>query len=345
MPVVEERFARRVAVVIAAVAAAAAAAVLVALAGKLLLVLFAALLFAVLLHGLAGAVARRTRLPRGAALGVLLVLLVASFVAGGVLVAPDVVVELEQLARRLPEDAAELGGRIRQNPLGDAAMAKVGGGDVDASTFVDAAGRIVSFSWTALVYLVVVLATGVYLAASPERYLEGLTRLFPVRHRERVRGILGATGKALQHFLLGRIASMIAVGALTGIGLHLMGLPFAGVLALVAGVLTFVPYVGPLLAGVPIVLVAMAEEKLLPALAFYTVVQAVEGFVITPMVQKRAVKLFPALTITAEVLFGWLFGPIGVVVSVPLAAALLVLVEKGYVEAVLENGEPAATPA
>jgi predicted PurR-regulated permease PerM len=110
-------------------------------------------------------------------------------------------------------------------------------------------------------------------------------------------------------------------------------------LAILAGLFTFVPYAGPIAAALPIALVAITEGtgSLALALGGYTVVQSLEGFVITPLVQQRAVALPPALVLAAEVALGLLAGAAGVILSVPLAAAVLVFVRMVYVEGFLER--------
>jgi predicted PurR-regulated permease PerM len=141
-------------------------------------------------------------------------------------------------------------------------------------------------------------------------------------------------GGTLRRFLLGRIVSMIGVGLMTWIGLALIGVPAPALLGLIAGTLTFVPYAGPIAASVPIVLSALLEgpATLAYAMVYYTVVQSIEGFIITPLVQEKAVMLPPALTLAAEVFMGLLFGVIGVVLSVPAAALAVPLVRMVYIE-------------
>jgi predicted PurR-regulated permease PerM len=124
---------------------------------------------------------------------------------------------------------------------------------------------------------------------------------------------------------------------LTWIGLHLLGVPFALPLALFAGLAEFVPYVGPIVAGVPAVLVGLAEgpELALWTAGLYVLVQSVESYLLTPLIQQRAVYLPPALLLFAQVVLGVTAGPLGIVVATPLAAAGLVAVNKLYVEDVL----------
>ena len=130
---------------------------------------------------------------------------------------------------------------------------------------------------------------------------------------------------------------MAAVAVLSGVGLWLIGVPLALALGLIAGLLDFIPYVGPWLGAAPAVLLALAEG---PAEAVWTailflVIQQVEGNVLMPVIQKRASALPPVLTILAVVAFGVLFGFMGVFLATPLLLVLIILVRMIYVEDVL----------
>jgi predicted PurR-regulated permease PerM len=138
---------------------------------------------------------------------------------------------------------------------------------------------------------------------------------------------------------VGQLASMVVVAILVGVGLFLLGVSLAPTLALLAGFLNFVPYVGALAGAVPAVLVALAQS---PTLAMWVVVlfisvQMLEGNVIAPLIQKRTVSLAPALTIMSQTILGSLFGLLGLVVATPLMAALATTVRMAYVEGVLER--------
>ncbi|MGQ0547871.1 MAG: AI-2E family transporter [Betaproteobacteria bacterium] len=141
----------------------------------------------------------------------------------------------------------------------------------------------------------------------------------------------------LQRWLVGQVVLMAIVGTLTWIGLQLLGVPFALPLALFAGFAEFVPYIGPIVAAVPAVLVAFAEgpELALWTAGLYIAIQSVESYLLTPLVQHRAVYLPPALLLFSQVILGVTAGPLGVIVATPLAAAGLVAVQKLYVEDVL----------
>jgi predicted PurR-regulated permease PerM len=121
--------------------------------------------------------------------------------------------------------------------------------------------------------------------------------------------------------------------------------PLALILAVVAFLLTFIPFIGPLLSAIPVVLVAFSAgpATALDALLLYSAIQMLEGYVLTPNVQRRSVSLPPALTIAAQVLLGVLVGALGVILATPLAATGLVVVKELYVREVLGDDQPTPT--
>jgi predicted PurR-regulated permease PerM len=129
------------------------------------------------------------------------------------------------------------------------------------------------------------------------------------------------------------------VGAAVALGLTLLGMPMPLALGLIAGLLEFVPFFGPIISGTLAVLVAFGQG---PAQALYVallflVIQQIEGNVLVPLVQRWAVKLAPALTVAGVLVFGTLFGIAGVVFATPLLVVCTVLVRELYVERVLEG--------
>jgi predicted PurR-regulated permease PerM len=197
--------------------------------------------------------------------------------------------------------------------------------------------------------LVVILATALFLAASPALYVGGVLRLLPPGWRPRGHIVLDGLTTTLRLWFLGQFADMVVVAVLTGTGLFLLGVPLAMTLALIAGLFNFVPYIGALAGAVPALAVAVAHS---PQTALYVailfgVVQTLEGNVIAPLIQKRTVDLPPALTILSQTVLGTLFGIMGLILATPLTAATVVAVRMIYVETVLEGTAPpdAGTPA
>jgi predicted PurR-regulated permease PerM len=137
------------------------------------------------------------------------------------------------------------------------------------------------------------------------------------------------------------LIDMIVVGVLTGIGLALLGVPLALSLGVVAGLFTFVPYFGTIVSAIPAVLVALTQgwQTALWVLVVFLICHGIEGYIVAPLVQRRTVDLPPALTILSMTILGTIFGPMGVILGTPVAAAALVTVREAYVAEVLGDPE------
>jgi predicted PurR-regulated permease PerM len=194
------------------------------------------------------------------------------------------------------------------------------------------------------VNLLIVLIIGLYLASQPSLYSRGLKHLLPFRYRQRAGEVFAVIDEALQRWLVGRFGLMIINGALTAIGLWLLGVPLAFTLGLLAGILNFVPNFGPFIAAVPAVLIAFlnSPQQALYVAILYLVLQSVDGYILTPIVDRKSVELPPVLTITAQVLLGFVFGFIGILLASPFTAVAMILIKMLYVEDLL--GEPIEKP-
>ncbi len=194
-------------------------------------------------------------------------------------------------------------------------------------------------AFRATAYLTVLLFAAVYLAAQPERYRHGLLRLVPSDRRARIGGVLDLIGATLGRWLIGQSVTMIFVGTLTAFGLWWLGIAAPLALGLIAGMFAFVPYVGPILASAPGILIAAVQGPMpaLYAALLYAGVHFVESNLITPLVQAEAVELPPVLTLFAALVFGLLLGPVGVVLAAPLTVVLLVVVNAFYLEDTLKE--------
>lgn len=297
-----------------------------------------AILFGVLLRTLADALDHWTRLGPRWSLGLVVFVLLAALVTTSAVVGEAVVGQADRLADDLPRAidrtrdylaGREWGRQILEHApttgsvLGDNHRA------VAAS-----AGRFFATTLGVVGNVVVVGFLGLYLAADPRLYTEGLLRLLPPTRRDRGREVVAAIGGQLRWWLIGRLAAMGAVGLMVGAGLWAIGLPEFLVLALLAAALDLVPYFGPIVAAVPAVLLGLPDG---PATAgwvagVYLLVQSVEGYILTPLIQQNTVELPPALTIAVIVLAGALFGVTAILVITPLTVAAMVALKMLYIE-------------
>jgi predicted PurR-regulated permease PerM len=309
------------------------------LLGDVLLLVFGAILIAVGLDGLARALAERTPLARGWALVAASVAILGIIVATFALVAPQFVRQFAEMQDVLLDFAAEA--RAWLTGLGIEEMIDGGEAAPDVSGMArELLGHLAGWGMTALgaiTSLVILIVLAAFLAADPALYRRGLVRLVPHEYRPRAEETLSAIALALRWWFLGQLASMLLLGVTVGLGLFLLGIDLWLALAVVTALLTFIPFLGPLIAMIPIVIVGFAEgiEIGLIVTLGYLVIQNVEGNVIVPMIQHKAVDLAPALLISVQVLLSLVFGIVGLILAAPLTVVAMVAVEKLWIEAAL----------
>jgi predicted PurR-regulated permease PerM len=141
-------------------------------------------------------------------------------------------------------------------------------------------------------------------------------------------------GRALRWWFVGRLTSMAILGTLTALGLWFLGMKAALLLGVLAGLLSFVPYLGPILSAIPALLIATLDPSvsLVSVALLYAGIQFFESYLITPLVQERAVSIPPVVLISAQAIMGVLSGIIGILLATPLAVTTIVLVQTLYVE-------------
>ncbi|HTQ80344.1 MAG TPA: AI-2E family transporter [Thermoanaerobaculia bacterium] len=192
--------------------------------------------------------------------------------------------------------------------------------------------------------LLLITFIAIYIGAEPDVYRTGFLALVPLAARPRADEVLLAISTALRKWLLTQFIAMLSIGLIWGIALSLLRVKAALSLAVIAGLLEFIPTVGPILAAVPAIAMGFLDspEKALLVFFVYTAVQMVEGHLLIPILMKEGVDIPPVLTLLAQALLSLVFGFLGLVVAVPLLAMLLVAIKKLYVEKV-NGGSP--TPA
>lgn len=305
---------------------------------EVLLMVFGAVVVATLFQSLAG-VFRKARIPEGLslALAVLTVVLVVAICLA--LFGAQLVSQYEQIRETLPKAWAAVQQRLEGFGLsGQLEQLKGGGGGGFAST----AGSFVMSLGGGLADALLIVVGGVFLAASPRFYRAGLVKLVPEGKRGLTADAIGDSGTALKLWLKAQLVTMAAVGIATGIGLWLVGADNALALGLLAALLEFIPFIGPILAAIPAILIAAAvdPQMALWVAGVYLVVQQLEGYVFSPLLQQWAVDLPGAVLLFSLLGMGTLFGALGVVFAAPLTVVLYVLVKKLYVREALHTPTP-----
>ena len=313
------------------------------------LLAFGAMLVALVLRSLADPIRRRTPLSASASLGVAVLAAALILVALGWFVGAQVVRQLVQLGVILPAAWTLAQHEIAASPAGQWLLARAhdatGGPIAGLGPLAGRIGHATGVGMQAIGEFVVVVVAGVYFAAQPRLYRDGLLKLAPPSWRERLTGAVDACAVALRKWLLGAGVAMLAMGVLTTFGALLLGLPAPVALGLLSGVAEFVPIVGAVAAAVPGVLLAatLGPMTVVWTLVFYVAIHQFEGQLLIPLIQRRVVAVPPALTLFSVVGFGVLFGVSGVVFATPLAVVVLVLIRRLYLGEV--DGPAAGLPA
>lgn len=311
----------------------------------LVMLLFGAVLLAVLLRGLGELVAKITPLSARWGVGVVLLLLTAAGVLIAVFAAPAIAARVADVADRVPEAAAKAWSKLLSTPVGAYLPKEPLGGDegftLTTGQITQRLSSVMTVAFGVLGDLAVALIVGIYLAISPGQYHAGLIHLVPKRRRARAEEVIDALTHALRWWLVGRFASMAIIGVASGVGLWLLGVPLAGTLGVLTGFLCFVPFVGPLVSLVPPLLFAWVESGTLAlwVLALYSGVQLLESYVVTPLIDQRTALLPAALVIASQAIIGFAAGAVGVMLAVPFAVVIMVLVQMLYVQDVLDDEE------
>jgi predicted PurR-regulated permease PerM len=336
-------FLQRTALTIGLLLLAAAATALLVRFPEIPLLIFGATVGAVLLDGLARPLVNRTHLPRSWAVGVVSAALLAALSIGIWTLGPGLVDQMARLvdgargpAEDLVEDLAASGWLSSgDEPAGEQhRQALIATLEPIASSARSMGAALTS----AASGIAIVSVLAFFLAMQADLYTHGCSLLVPKQHRARLGEVADAALRALRWWLVGRVAAMTAVGLLSFVGLLALEIPLAGALALLAGLLSFVPYLGPVLSGVPAVLVGFGHggfEAAAWVAGLYLAVQAIENNFITPFIQFRAVSLPPAVLIGSQLAMGILFGLLGLLLAAPIAVVAVVLVQMLYVQDVV----------
>ena len=309
----------------------------------------------------------RWRVPRGASVPLIVLLILGSLVGLGALTAPRVTGQLREVREEVPQAIERVEHWVAERQAGamrllqpDSTSApardQAGGPAALRQGLAQQAGAVAErffavFSSTLAVFagLILILAISIYVAINPGLYHAGLMHLFPHRARRRAGEVLSAIATTLRRWLVSQLIAMVVIGVVTTLALLLIGVRAAVALGVIAGLLEFIPFVGPALSAVPAVAMALLDgpEKALWVVLAYIAIQQAENHILIPLLMKEGVDIPPVVTILAQAAFAIVLGFLGLLVAVPLVGAVLVAVKLLYVEDVVGDevtlpGESAA---
>lgn len=336
--------------VVISVAVAATITLLVLFVGyavDIILLVFLGFLLGIIFRSMRDIIGDNVGIPKTPSLAIVVIFFLGLFVGSGYLLAPRVYQQAEMMYDQAPEEWNRIKQQLWQYDWGK----EIARENPNPKDFLeneqDTAGEdndmtrgilnLFSVTAGAVASTVLVIVIAIYIAAEPEVYTSGFLRLFPIDKRLLVTNILDETALTIQWWLVGQLVSMLILGVITTVGLWLLGMPYFLILGIFTALMTFIPNLGPILAGIPTLLVALTQS---PAMVlyvgiFYIIIQSIEGYFITPMIHREAINVPPVLIITIQFLLYYLIGFIGVFVAMPLVACLMILIQRVYVEEIL----------
>ncbi|MEC9067073.1 AI-2E family transporter [Pelagerythrobacter marinus] len=301
-----------------------------------LLVIFGAMVFATMIDGGTRLLGRYLAIARGWRVAIVIVAMIAFFVWLGYFAGSQISQQAAEFPAIIGEQIGRLLGLLReqgfaiqQDDVQDVAASLVSG----VGTVTRAIGGI--FGGFATILLILII--GIYIAIDPNLYERGVAWMVPAHQRKVFHETLETMSFTLRRLLAGRLVGMFAEGiftwALLAYGGQIIGIgpvPMAALLGLLTGLLAFIPNIGALISGALMVLVGFSggTDMGLYTIFVYLLVQNFDGYVLIPMIAKKTVDLAPALVLGAQLIFGVMFGILGLALADPLLAMIKVGLER-----------------
>jgi predicted PurR-regulated permease PerM len=297
------------------------------------LLILAGALIALFFHGYAELLQIKLKIRHTIAL---LISIISTFVFIGVLLwfmGAKIQQQVTELAKTLPETINNAKRTLSTTDLGKRFVEKTSSEDVynEGYAFV---GKFFNSTFGVFTDIYIVLFLGLFFTAAPKTYLDGFISLIPNKAKRKAQYTLERIGFTLTKWLKGQIFSMVIVAILKGIALTILDIPMAFALALIAGLLNFIPNFGPLLSMFPAILIALTIgiNKAIVVTIVYLVIQIIDGNVITPAIQQKLIKMPAAIIIIAQLFIGLFSGVWGLILATPLVAIVIVVVQETYVK-------------
>jgi predicted PurR-regulated permease PerM len=294
------------------------------------LVLVGSVLVATLLRLLSEPFVRWCRLPSSIGLAISGLLLLAVIGGFAFLFGTQMSSELEDVFRRANSATKSIADVLQHSQFGRLALSHMGGGSFSLTSIISDVLKLSAHFLEALIFVVF---AGVYFAAQPDIYRKGACYLFPRPSRPMAEETLDDVGRALRLWLIGQLVQMCLIGLISTIAVWLIGLPSPLALGAIAGIAEFVPYVGPIIAAIPAVLVAITKglHPVLWTVIAYIFIHQLEGNLIAPIIQRHMVLVPPATLLLSIVAISLVFGSAAIVFAAPMTVIGVVAVKKLYV--------------
>jgi predicted PurR-regulated permease PerM len=294
------------------------------------LITIGAIILAMLLRLGARPFVRWLSLPEPLALAISGVVILGCIVGAGYLFGSRITNEFQDVAQRALSASEDIHHSLEGSRYGKFLLDHFSSSDVSVTSVLSGLLKISSRFLEALVIMVISAA---YLAAQPSHYRNGLVWLFPPRAHAHAARIIDGIGEALRLWLVGQLIEMVLIGVLSTLAVWMIGVPSPLALGLIAGIGEFIPYVGPLLAAIPALLVALTKspEATLWTAVAYLIIHQIEGNIVAPLIQRSMVSIPPAVMLLGIVAITYLFGATAIIFAAPIVVVIFAGVSLLYV--------------
>ena len=297
------------------------------------LLILAGALIALFFHGFAELIQRKVRMSEKAALLTSVILTFAIIISVFWFMGATVQQQITDLAKTLPSTVNNAKKHLATTALGQKFLERTSSQEVSDEVYTFFS-KFFNNTFGVFTDAYVVLFLGLFFTAAPHAYINGFMRLIPYAAKRKTRYTLEKIAFTLTKWLKGQILAMVAIAVLKGVALTILGVPMAIALALIAGILNFIPNFGPLISMFPAILIALTQSvnKAIAVAIVYLLLQIIEGNLITPSIQQKLIKMPAALIIIAQLFMGLLAGAWGLILATPIVAIVIVVIDETYVK-------------
>ncbi|MEA5581370.1 AI-2E family transporter [Nodularia harveyana UHCC-0300] len=314
---------------------------------QLLLILFTAIVLATAINQLVQRF-QRSRISRISAVWLSVVIVVVLLVGCFVVIVPPFIAQFQELVQLFPSGIGQIQQMITWLEGTIIGPYVTNLPDINnliqqlqplTENFFKQAISFFSTGFSAILELLFIIILTLMLLVDPEPYRKVFVRCFPLFYRHRVEEILTLCGRGLGNWTIGALITMVFIGFLSGLGLLILRVPLALAHAVLAGLLNFIPNIGPTLSVILPMTIAFLDTpwKAIAVLILYLTIQNIESYWLTPTVMAKQVSLLPAFTLTAQIFFATFFGALGLVMALPLTVVAKTWIEELVFKDVLDK--------
>lgn len=302
------------------------------------LLILAGALIALFFHGFAGLIERKIHFSHKVSLLISVILTFVIIISASWFMGATIQNQVTEMAKTLPSTIDNARAHLATTDFGQKILEKTSSSEVSNKVYAFFS-KFFNGTFGVFTDIYIVLFLGLFFTGAPKIYINGFLNLIPPKSRPKAKDTIDKIGFTLTMWLKGQIIAMLAIAILKGIALTILGIPMAIVLALIAGILNFIPNFGPLISMFPAILIALTQSvnKAIIVAIVYLLLQIIEGNVITPSIQQKLINMPAALIIIAQLFMGLLSGGWGLILATPLVAILMVIVQETYVKRINGN--------